>query len=332
MLFWKVLSYGVGIVLVFFMAVLSLRPINAQSAEVTPEPSQPLTLLWQTNFIGEYVLISPGDIGIDSDGYVYVSNQTGIGMKKFDSDGKFVAQWGEVGTDDGEFSLALGVTIDPQDNIFVTDFNNKRIQKFDTSGNFLGLWDTESSTSPAFIGSDQWGNIYIDKFPAHGEHYLEKFDTSGKSMGEWGSKGTDDTGKFGPRPEDIAVDADGNVYVADPILHVVHKLDSSGKFIAQFGGESSRNGGGLFFDPFGIAVDPDGNIYVLDSFFLQKLDSEGNFVAQWTTKGGDLDRAKNVQVDADGNIYVFAYADVVNVKGTTVNALVLKKLQQSWTP
>lgn len=338
MRFWKFLSGGLLIVLILAAFNIAARPVNAQ----TPEPTawgadtaaadtaaQPLKLVWQTEFKSDSVLIGPGDIAVDSKGSVYVSNQTTNVIKKFDSDGQFVTQWGANGKGDGQFRLPLGVGVDWQDNVYVTDFNNRRIEKFDSSGTFLLQWATEPNNSPAFIGLDQVGNVYIDKFPLRDDNYFQKFDGStGSLVSQWGNTLPSD-GKSGTRLEDIAVDADGNVYAASPLVHSVLKFDNSGKFLTRFGGDASKDGSGLFDDPFGVTVDSDGNIYVLDSHFLQKLDWQGNFVTQWSTDGGDLDRATNVMVDAEGNIYVFAYADVLNIKGDKVNALILKKFQQS---
>jgi len=285
-----------------------------------------LTLVWQTKFEGKSALINPGDMAVDKWGTVYVSTQDDNTIKKFDSDGNFVSQWGDTGKEPGSFSLALGVAVDDDGNVYVTDFYGKRIQKFDSDGKFLLQWPSESSTSPAFAAVDTHGNLYVDEFPPRGKHYVQKFDsTSGKLISEWG----DEKGRFAGRIEDITVDNDGNVYVSDRAAHHFQKLDPDGKVIATFGGDASLKGNGLFYDPLGVAVDNDGNIYALDGSFLQKLDSSGKFITQWSTHGGDLDHAANVMVDTDGNLYVFAKANVKAVNGDTVSAFVIKKFRQS---
>lgn len=337
MRFQKKFQHGVVGVTTVLAAVLSMSvlPVSAHmTSDATPEASwdataeaasdAPLTLLWQTSFTPETALSSPGDIAIDSDGNVYVSTQSMRGVKKFDSDGNFVLEWGGSGKGEGKFTLSLGIDTDADNNVYVTDFYNRLIQKFDSDGNFLTQWETEPSTSPAFLGVDGQGNVLIDQFPPHDEHYIQKFDWDGNLVSEWGN----DNGQFGGRVEDIAVDDAGNLYAADVLMHRIQKFDPDGKLIATFGGEASKEGNGLFDDPFGVTVDQDGYVYVLDSHFLQKFDGEGAFVAQWSTAGGDLDKATNVAVDAEGNLYVFARADVTAANGKTVNVLVLKKFQQ----
>ncbi len=311
--------------------LLSIAPLVLSAQDATPEASwgatstdSPLTLVWQTTFTRETALPSPGDIAVDSEGNVYVSTQGANTVKKFDTDGNLVTEWGGNGDADGQFSLSLGIDVDSENNVYVTDFYNRRIQKFDSEGTFLMQWATDPSTSPAFLAIDSWGNVYIDLFPPQGEHFIQKFDGNGNLLGEWGK----DSGDFAGTIEDIAVDLDGNLYVTDPLRRRVQKLDPDGNLLASYGGESSKEGNGLFFDPFGISVDDDGYIYVLDGNFLQKLDWEGKFVTQWSTDGGDLDGATNVTVDGEGNLYVFAHADVTAANGNIVNVLVLKKFQQ----
>ncbi|MBA3869856.1 MAG: hypothetical protein H0X30_11985 [Anaerolineae bacterium] len=304
------------------------EPTTGWAAEATPAvaaAAPQLKLVWQTKFSGETALFSPGDVAIDSLGNSYVSTQSGNSVIKFDKDGKFVMKWGDSGKDEGKFNLSFGVTVDANDNVFITDFYNHRIQKFDSDGKFLMEWKNEKSTSPAFIGIDAKGNIYVDEFPPHDDHYIQKFDSGGTLLSEWSG----DSGKFGGRIEDIAVDQAGNVFVADPFTNKIKKMDTAGKLVAAFGGDASNNGNGLFYSPFGVAVDGKGFVYTLDRNFLQKLDADGKFVAQWSTAGGDLDKASNVTADSEGNIYVFAKSDVTTADGTKVNVFLLKKFSQS---
>ncbi|MCK4471945.1 MAG: 6-bladed beta-propeller, partial [Anaerolineae bacterium] len=67
----------------------------------------------------------------------------------------------------------------------------------------------------------------------------------------WGSQGKGQ-GQF-QDPRGIAVDQDGNVYVADSGNNRIQVFDSSGKFLTQWGGEG--DGPGQFKEPWGIAVD-----------------------------------------------------------------------------
>ena len=64
-------------------------------------------------------------------------------IKKFDREGNLVDSWGTVGSGDGQFLHAHGITVDLQDNVYVSDGENCNIQKFDKDGNFITKWGTK---------------------------------------------------------------------------------------------------------------------------------------------------------------------------------------------
>ena len=320
-------SPGLLMLVVLMLLNVSPRPAGAQAA--TPIPANdPLTLVWQTDYTPDTVLITPSDVAVDSQGNIYVSAQGVQAIKKFDKDGHFVTQWGASGGGDGQIRIAAGIALDSDDNLYVADFSNVRIQKFDSEGNFLMAWPTEAPRGPASVAIDAQGNVYVDNFGTH-DHYVQKFDWSGTVLNQWGTTGKGD-GQFGAAslsgPEDIALDADGNVYVSDRLNHRVQKFDPDGNLLTIFGGEDDD----LFKSPLGLAIDGEGNIYVVDvgSKLLKKLDPDGNVIAQWSTDGGDLDRAAIVAVDGDGYLYAFANTDVTKPDGEAANVVLLKKFKQ----
>ena len=127
---------------------------------------------------------------------------------------------------------------------------------------------------------------------------------------KWGSEGSGD-GQFS-YPQGVAVNAAGNIYVADSGNHRIQKFDSSGSFLAKWGSQGS--GDGQFSYPEGVAVDASGNVYVTDpgnrfspNLRIQKFDSSGSFLAKWDSEPGDgnLPHPAGIAVDdATGNVYV----------------------------
>ena len=81
-------------------------------------------------------------------------------------------------------------------------------------------------------------------------------------------------------PQGLAVDGNGNLYVADMGNHRVQKFGPSGQFLLKWGAQGS--GDGQFDFPSGIAVDGDGNVYVADSrnCRVQKFSPSGEFLAK----------------------------------------------------
>jgi DNA-binding beta-propeller fold protein YncE len=89
-------------------------------------------------------------------------------------------------------------------------------------------------------------------------------------------------------PEAVAVDTQGNVYVADQLSYVVQKFTAAGAFETQWG---SYGGGHGQFGPIGgLATDAAGNVYVLDSSHnrIEKFNPSGEFITQWGHGGGEL--------------------------------------------
>ena len=86
-------------------------------------------------------------------------------------------------------------------------------------------------------------------------------------------------------PRGVAVDAAGNIYVADTGNHRVQVFDANGNYVTDWGRYGS--GPGEFNEPWGIAVDGLGNVYVADTwnYRVQKFDKSGKFLTMWGESG-----------------------------------------------
>lgn len=226
----------------------------------------------------------------------------------------FILKWGTGGSNDGQFTSARGIAVDPSGNVYVADASGDsggQIQKFDANGNFVARLGQNNGTAQGFISAyrittDSSGNVYAtDGAVESSNSVVKKFNSSGVFQFAFGA--TVSSGGQFQLAAGIAVDSAGNIYVADSIAGVVRKFSSTGTSIGTIG--SSGSGDGQFSGPVGIAIDSANNLYVADSGNnrIQKFNSAGTFVTKWGTMGsgnGEFDAPQGVAVDTVGTVYV----------------------------
>lgn len=116
-------------------------------------------------------------------------------------------------------------------------------------------------------------------------------------------------------PRDIAIAADGTLYVADSLNHRIQHLRADGTLIRVWGTFASEASGaapgGTFNEPWGIAVAPDGSVYVADTWNhrVQHFSRDGRFLGMIGGGGQGFDSyhfwgPRDVAVDAEGNVLV----------------------------
>ncbi|MEJ8801611.1 MBG domain-containing protein [Pontibacter sp. H249] len=114
-------------------------------------------------------------------------------------------------------------------------------------------------------------------------------------------------------PRDVAVDANGNIFIVNHSNRSISKFDSNGKLLLSFGGYGRPNYSGRAEGKFdnlnSIAVDQNGFVYAADGANnrIQKFDNQGNFILEFGTTGsahGQFQQPLGVFVDKGGFLYV----------------------------
>ena len=84
----------------------------------------------------------PTDMAIAPNGDVFISD--GYGNNRIvhcDANGKFIKQWGKMGTGPTDFSLPHAIEIDSKGRLYVADRNNVRVQVYSQEGKLLDSWN-----------------------------------------------------------------------------------------------------------------------------------------------------------------------------------------------
>ncbi len=257
----------------------------------------------------------PNGVAVDKSGNVYVGDSGNYRVKKFDPEGRFITQWGSAGQENGQFNTISSIKVDGSGTVYVfdTDFGKwqyNRIQKFTPHGQFIGMLERKTPDAgtiklPIDLATDSKGNILVLAVDYRPETNrtdtvrIEKYSPNGEFISQWGAEPGSGDGQL-QRPNAIAIDAKGNIYIADMGNHRVQKFDPSGQFRTKWG--TVGEGDGLFRGGArSIAIDEKGNVYVLDVQSVQKFTPAGEFLARWQTSG---EQARRLAIDSHSNIYV----------------------------
>ena len=246
---------------------------------------------------------SPSDVVVDATGNLYIADAGNHRIRKMDPAGMIttIAGWGDPGfSGDGgpateaRFGNPFGIAVDGAGNVYIAEERNHRIRKVDTTG-----------TITTIAGTGELG---------------------------FGGDGGPATEAQLTRPFGVAVDATGNLYIADRSNNRIRKVDPTGT-ITTIAGTGERGFGGdggpateaQINGPSDVAVDGTGNLYIVDgnNHRIRKVDATGTITTVAGTGergfGGDGGPATEAQLrsptgiamDGAGNLYI---ADRINYR------------------
>lgn len=182
------------------------------------------------------------------------------------------------------FNYPVGVAADASGNVYVADFGSQKIRKISPAGvvttlagsgavgDVDGTGTAASFYSPHGIAVDALGNVYVAE---RDNNKIRKITPAGvvTTLAGSGFQGSTDANGVAAtfnQPHGIAVDAAGNVYVADRSNQKIRKIIPNGDVttLAGSGIAGAADGQGTaatFSEPVSIAVDGSGNLYVADN-------------------------------------------------------------------
>ncbi len=291
-------------------------------------------------------------IAVDATGNLYIADLFNHRIRKVSPDGIIttVAGTGEASFSGDEgpatsasLNLPFDITVDAAGNLYIADKDNHRIRKVDTAGIITTVAGTEEAgfsgdggpatdaklNFPRDVAVDVTGKLYI----ADTENFLVRkvsadgiiSTVAGNGIFKFAGDGGPATSALMNNPTSVALDAAGNLYIADLSNSRIRKV-SPGGVISTVAGNEIRGfsgDGGLATSaslnlPRGVAFDTAGNLYIADwlNQRIRKV-SPGGIISTVAGNGergfsGDggpaisasLNQPFGIAVDATDNLYI----------------------------
>jgi len=267
-------------------------------------------LVWGRQGISAGRFTRPRAIAIDGDDRVFVVDFTAR-IQVFDREGSFQRSWTTPRSDQGR---PTGLSIDQHGRLMVADTHCSRILFYSPEGQLLPELTIGGEYGPNlgqlhFVTDcveDSQGNYYVSEY---GEmDRIQKFSSDRKPLYEWGMHG-DQPGQFS-RPQALAIDQAGELWVADACNHRIQVFDVTGSKpkVVRIWGERGHEPGQLNY-PYNLILDGQGHVYVTEfgNHRVQKFTLDGKSLAVWGGAGrhpGQMHQPWASALDSQGNLHI----------------------------
>ncbi len=255
-------------------AIARIRYLAFYSAQPLKDLDQPKTTKqsWMDRLAGTvpesdgggkvlFQLAQPYGMAVDSKGKLYVADSKVGAIFIFNTETRDVEMI--KNKVDAHFDRIIGLAMDDDDRLFVSDPGLRHVLVFDKNHKAVDVI-TDGMVEPSGLALDTQNRLlYVSDinqdqilvYDADSFKLLRKMGTGGKNHE------LTTPGDFA-KPAGVAVDNEGNLYVADTLNDRIEVFDADGQFIRTWG--KNGDGPGYFARPKGVTIDSDGHVWVAD--------------------------------------------------------------------
>jgi uncharacterized protein (TIGR03437 family) len=301
-------------------------------------------------------LANPEDVAVDGSGNLFIADTVNAVIREVTPDGNIATVAGSnivgysgdgIKATNAELNQPRGVAVDSTGNLYIAEYGDSRIRKV-SKGTISTLAGTGSIgfsgdgsqaakaqlANPWSVCVDAGGNVYVADQMNFRIRKISSDGTISTVAGDGLLSYSGDGGLAAKAqldgPQGVAMDAAGDLYIADTQNNAVREVSASGVIatiagtgIAGLSGDGGQAAAAQLNKPQGVAVDTAGNLYIADTLNNRvRQVSPGGVIATVAGTGvagssGDggpagnaqLNRPQGLAVDTAGNLYI---ADVNN--------------------
>jgi len=252
-----------------------------------------------------FQLNQPYGIAVDSKGLVYVADHKVGAIFIFNTDTRDVDLI-KNGVH-AHFVRIIGLAMDDSDRLFVSDPGLKHVLIFNKDHKAEDVI-TDGLSEPSGLAVDNQNrllyvaDIELDQVLVYDADTLKLL----RKIGTTGHKHELTTPGDFAKPSGVAVDKEGNLYVADTLNNRIEIFDPDGNFVSAFG--KNGDGPGYFARPKGVAIDSDGHVWVADGMQdrVQVFTKEGQLLIALGGHGllpGQFQGLVDIAIDKNDRVF-----------------------------